>query len=78
VLVTSLNQLDFLIEINKIFAQFNSWFESNLLLLNFDKTKFVHFKTRNTPVLNTNISYKSNSIISVNNTKFLGLTIENN
>jgi hypothetical protein len=69
---------DFLIEINQIFAQLNSWFESNLLSLNFDKTKFVHFKMRNTPVLTTNISYKSNSIFSMNNTKFLGLIIETN
>jgi hypothetical protein len=78
VLVTSPNQHNFLIDINQIFAQLNSWFESNLRSLNFDNTKFVHFKMRNTPVLNTNISYKSNSIISVNNTKFLGLTIETN
>jgi hypothetical protein len=78
VLVTSPNQHDFLIEINQIFAQLNSWFESNLLSLNLDKTKFVHLKTRNTPVLNTNITYKSNSVISVNNTKFLDLTIETN
>jgi hypothetical protein len=78
VLVTCPNQHDFLIEINNIFAELNSWFESNLLLLHFDKTKFVHFKTRNTPVLNTNITYKSNPIISVNNTKFLGLSIETN
>jgi hypothetical protein len=78
VLVTSPNQHDFLIEINQMFAQLNSWFESSLLSLNFDKTKFVHFKTRNTPVLNTNISYKSNYIFSVNNTKFLGLIIESN
>jgi hypothetical protein len=78
VLVTSPNQHDFLIEINQIFAQLNSWFESNLLSLNFDKTKFVHFKMRNTPVLHTNISHKSNSIFSVNNTKFFGLIIETN
>jgi hypothetical protein len=78
VLVARPNQHEFLIDINQIFAQLNSWFDSNLLSLNFDKTKFVHFKMRNTPVLNTNISYKSNSVISVNNTKFLGLTVETN
>jgi hypothetical protein len=38
----------------------------------------TYFKTRNTPVLNTNISYTSNSIFSVNNTKSLGLIIQTN
>ena len=54
----------------------NKWFSTNLLVLNFDKTQYIQFKTTNTPEIPINISYNNKYIVNCMETKFLGITID--
>ena len=65
-------------DINTTILQLNSWFKSNLLLLNLEKTYFLQFLTKNTNATDLHISYKNRRISSIHSTKFLGLVIDNN
>jgi len=65
-------------DINTTILQLNSWFKSNLLLLNLEKTYFLQFLTKNTNATDLHISYKNRQISSTHSTKFLGLVIDNN
>jgi hypothetical protein len=47
------------------------------LLLNLDKTHFVHFVTKNISLIDFSIKRGNNKIANVYNTKFLGLTLDN-
>jgi hypothetical protein len=54
----------------------NKWFNANLLSLNFDKTYFMKFQTKNNFLNEINIT--NNKIISnTSNLKFLGIIIDN-
>jgi hypothetical protein len=55
----------------------NSWFESNLLCINFLKTYCMQFITRNTSIIKSLISCKYNEIREVCQLKFLGLETDN-
>ena len=44
-LITDSNHLDF--NINQSFRNIISWFNSNLLILNFNKTHYVEFRKKN-------------------------------
>jgi len=46
-LITDSNHLDFNININQSFRNIISWFNSNLLILNFNKTHYVEFRKKN-------------------------------
>ena len=46
-LITDSNDLDFNININQTFHNIMSWFNSNLLILNFNKTHYMEFRTKN-------------------------------
>ena len=46
-LITVLNKLDFNTNINQSLCSIISWFNTNLLTLNFDKTHYVEFRTKN-------------------------------
>ena len=46
-LITGFNKLDFNININQSLRNIISWFNSNLLTLNFNKTHYVEFRTKN-------------------------------
>jgi len=63
---------------NIIFEQIIKWFKSNLLFLNFDKTYFIQFTNKSTCTSATQITYEDKKISTVNETKFLGLFINNN
>jgi hypothetical protein len=57
--------------ISAVFDQLNSWFTSNLLSLNYDKTKSIHFKTIN--VHSRDILRENDKCITMDfNTYFLG------
>ena len=47
------------------------------MLLNLDKTHFVHFVTKNISLIDFSIKRGNNKIANVYNTKFLGLTLDN-
>jgi len=64
--------------INTAILQLHRWFNSNLLLLNPEKTYFLQFLTKNINAMDLHISYESRQISSINCTKFLGLLIDNN
>jgi hypothetical protein len=61
-----------------LLIQLNTWFKSNLLSLNLDKTHFLQFLTKNSHESNLQISYKNKQISKIYNTKFLGVVIDNN
>ena len=54
----------------------NTWFKNNQLVINNEKTKYLHFTNTNTSSLQTHINVKS--IIPTNEGKFLGITITSN
>jgi hypothetical protein len=45
--VTDINTLNFEINLKQTFKDINMWFTSNLLALNFDKTQYMEFLSRN-------------------------------
>jgi hypothetical protein len=51
----------------------NTWFNVNLLTLNFNKTQYVEFRFKNYYNITTQINYDQKSISNVTETKFLGL-----
>jgi hypothetical protein len=53
----------------------NDWFEANLLTLNFDKTYFIQFLTKNIDEMDMHIDYGNNQIAKSTSTKFLGLIV---
>jgi hypothetical protein len=71
VLITGFNKLD--ININQSLHSIISWFNSNLLTLNFDKTHNVEFRTKNYYQVETIVRYEQKDISNSTETKFLGL-----
>jgi hypothetical protein len=55
----------------------NSWFVSNMLYLNIDKTQFIQFLTKNCKLTDLSVSYENKHSIKVQKVKILGLTIDN-
>jgi hypothetical protein len=75
-LITDSNNLDFDISINQSFRNIIPWFNSNLLTLNFNKTHYVEFRTKNYYQVKTNVKHKHINISNSTETKFLGLIID--
>jgi len=63
--------------VNNSIININSWFVSNLLTFNIDKTNFFQFLTKNSKLTTLSISNQNKHIIKVQKVKFLGLTIDN-
>ena len=78
ILLTSPNNNQTQSDFNTVFKQVNKWFKSNLLLLNFDKTYFIHFTNKSMYTSDIQIKYDDKQISKVNETKFLGLIINAN
>ena len=62
--------------INQFFGNIISWFNSNLLILNFNKTHYVELRTINYYQDKTNVKYEHKNISNSTETKFLGLIID--
>jgi hypothetical protein len=75
VLILHSNLSDFTNKIQSIFTNLNEWFKNNLLSLNFSKTQFVHFTTRNTNQMEIIIDHDNKTIPICSSTKFLGITV---
>ena len=58
-----------------IFKNMNEWFSANLLSLNFSKTHFMQFLTKNGSLNEINIEYNIKLISNTSNLKFLGIII---
>jgi hypothetical protein len=76
-IATHLNHTDFSKHITSAFNQINKWFAANLLSLNLNKTQYVQFMTKNTPVREISVSHNNMFILNASSTKFLGLVIAN-
>jgi hypothetical protein len=61
--------------INTIFKILNHWFKQNWLSLNFTKTQFTNFTTRNNNQVEININYDNKFIPTVAYTTFFCLTL---
>ena len=77
ILITSPNSNQLQSDLNTVFAQLNKWFKSNLLFFNFDKTHFIQFNNASKCTSVTEIKYEEEQISRANETKFLGLYINN-
>jgi len=75
-LITVLNKLDFNTNINQSLCSIISWFNTNLLTLNFDKTHYVEFRTKNYYQVEITARYEHKDISISTKTKFLGLIID--
>jgi hypothetical protein len=75
--VTNSSPIDYKNNIINLFELINDWCKANLLMLNFDKTNYIQFMTKNSSAINVNIGYDNKQIVNSTNTKFLGLIIDN-
>jgi exonuclease III/uncharacterized protein YutD len=76
IIFTHTNYLDLKHEIDTVIMKIIKWFETNSLILNFDKTNFMHFMTRPNHEVDLQISYNTNIISATNTTNFLGLSLD--
>jgi len=77
IIISGQNVLRFQEELIATFGSISNWFQANSLSLNISKTHFVQFSSKNTNYYDTHVSYESNNISKVNDTKFLGININN-
>ena len=57
IIITDTNKLDFNININQTFQDINTSFNASLLALNFNKTQYLEFRTKNYYNVTTQINY---------------------
>jgi len=60
-----------------VFQIMKEWFNSKCLSLNFDKTYYMQFITKNKFLSKINIEYENKMILQTNFIKFLGITVDN-
>jgi hypothetical protein len=77
IIVTNPNPTNFEKSVNKTIHDINEWFNTNLLSLNLDKTHFIQFVTKNSSLIDFNITHGNKKIANICSTKFLGLTLDN-
>jgi hypothetical protein len=61
---------------NEIFNEIIKWFHTNLLMLNFDKTRFLQFLTKTDHEINKQVLFGNSKIATTQSLKFLGLTVD--
>jgi len=71
------NLSDFKDEINIVIEKISEWFQSNSLMLNFNKTHFIQFMAKPKLAIDIHISCKVNPINNTCSINFLGLTLDN-
>jgi hypothetical protein len=76
IIISDKDSVKFKIKVHMVFDIINSSFKTNLLSLNFDKTNFVQFLTKNSYELDLQVSYENKQIVSIYNIKFLGINID--
>jgi len=75
-IITNPSPIELSDKLNEVFTNINEWFRNNLLFLNFNKTSYLQFQTKNSQKLSSNIKLLNNQITKSTNTTFLGLSIE--
>ena len=76
IIFTNSNYPDLKHEIDAVIEKIIKWFETNSLILNLDKTYFMHFVTKPNLAVDLQISYKADIISATNTTNFLGLSLD--
>jgi len=76
IIVTSPNLENFETKIDKIFQDINNWFKLNQLILNYNKTHYLQFNTKNIWDYDLKLNYQGNYVKSSSNTKLLGFIID--
>jgi len=76
IIVTSPNVENVETKIDNIFGDINNWFKVNQLILNYNKTYYLQFNTKNSWDYDLKLNYQGNYIKNSSNTKFLGLIID--
>lgn len=69
-LLNDSNDLDFNININQSFCNIISWFNSNSLILHFNKTHYVEFRMKNYHQVKTKVKYEQKNISNSTETTF--------
>jgi hypothetical protein len=77
IIITNPNATNFENNVNKIFQHINEWFSTNLLSSILDKTHYMQFVIKNSPLIDFNIMHGNKKTANICNTKFLGLTLDN-
>lgn len=57
IIVTNPNAIDFKNDVSTVFEHKRIWFKLNLLSLNFDKTPYIQFITKNNSFVDMNLDY---------------------
>ena len=65
IVFTNSNLTNYNKDIYTVFKLINKWFIGNFLSLNFEKTHYIHFITKNNPTTNMKICCNNNLIPSV-------------
>jgi hypothetical protein len=76
IIVTNPDLENFETQLDKIFGDINNWFKINKLVLNYNKTHYLQFKTKNSRDYDLKLNYQGNYVKSSTNTKFLGLIVD--
>ena len=76
IIVTSPNLEKFETEIDEIFGDVNNWLKVNKLILNYNKTHYLQFNTKNIWDYDLKLNYQGNYVKSSSNTKLLGFIID--
>jgi hypothetical protein len=63
-------------KIDKLFGDINNLFKINQLVLNYDKTHYLKFNTKNSWNYDLKLNYRGNYVKSSSNTKYFGLIID--
>jgi hypothetical protein len=76
-IISNPDPIKFRDDVNKILQHIQEWFNANLMSLNWEKTHFMHFTTKNNSSSNLDIIYKDKKLTTVDSIKFLGSTLHN-
>jgi hypothetical protein len=76
IIITDTNTDNFNLYANMLFNDINTWFNNNLLNLNFSKTHYLEFGSIKHYNVNMQIQHTHNYISDTSETKFLGLIID--
>jgi hypothetical protein len=76
-IISNPDRIKFRDDAHKILQNIQEWFTANLISLNWEKTHFMHFTTKNNSFSNFDIIYKDKKLTTDDSVKFLGLTLDN-
>ena len=77
IVISNTNPEDFNNTMNTVTTEIIDWFQSNLLTLNFNKTTFLQFLTKQNKASKIQITVSNSINTNITSTKFLLLTIDN-